>query len=824
MLSGNPDTSRPAVDLPQPGRYGFVGRETELEALETVLGQASIVLLTGSAGVGKTEMVCELGRRAGERGKHGGGVLFTSFHYREHESGLPRVLHEIGTTLQGISFARRSLADQRRWAVDYLQQNPALLIWDDFGAALDFLDPADAEDLVDFLREGSAGASRFLVTGQDDNWAKKATFAYTSQELGGLNEVDSLALAGSILQAAGEDPGGLNAEYPDLLRSLQGNPMSMGAILPHINGHTPLGLVDALTHYSGPGSNILDAALETSFSMLSDRTRTHLPTLALFRQRVLLDVLTFMTQGEVYASMMGEQMGWGACRTFLKEARDHGILDSASPSVYLIPSQVASLLKRRLEDRLAPEDMATMDREFTRLYAGLGDYFLENLSSGTADSTVTGVLAEEGNLLRALALAEASSAWDDAQMVLQPLAQVYKMQERVHELRRLREGLLARIGVEPGEAESNGAGELWMYLRGTEVSDCLARGELDDAEGICHQVLAHLESSGDQESRLRKASIYHQLGLIAQRRDRYDEAEGWHRRSLEINEPRGNEADCADSYHQLGRIAQARHRFDDAKGWHRKSLAVRQRLGDEAESAGECHRIALASEALGEAEGALEWYHRARAGYEQAGDTAGAAAIYHRLGLISQSRLDYEDAAGWYQRALLAYEEVGDDAGGADDQYQMGVLALLTQQHEDAGEWFRLALEGYRQREDRRAMADSYHQLGLTAHSRRRAREAVEWYQKALDAFVELGEEEVSAGTWGQLGLLSEQIGDYPRAVWYVAHVYEIASAHGLPLLDRARTHLSGLREKMGMDAFLLSWQSVSDTDILAELELGPQG
>ena len=824
MLTGNPEPPNPAVDLPPRGRYGFVGRETELEALETALGEASIVLVTGPAGVGKTEFACELGRRMGEKGERPGGVLFTSFHYDKYGGGLARVLHEIGTTLQGISFARRSLADQRRWAVDYLDQVPALLIWDDFGAAFDYLDPADVGAMVDFLRESSAGAARFLITGPDDEWPKSAALSYSTHDLGGLNEADSLALAGSTLQLAGVDPGDLDAGYRELLRSLQGNPVAMGAVLPHLDSHAPGELADVLERYGRPGSGILDAALKASFSLLSDRTRAHLPTLALFRQRVLLDVLTFMTQGEVYASVMGEQMGWGACRTFLREARDHGILDSVSPSVYLIPPRVAPFLNRTLEDRLAPQDMATLDREFTRLYAGLGDYFLENLSSESADSTVTGVLAEEANLLRALELADTGAGWDDVQMVLQPLAQVYKMQERVHELRRLRGRLLARIGVEPAEAESKGAGELWMYLRGTEVHDSIARGELDEAEAICHQVLAHLESSGGPDGRPRSASIYHQLGLIAQGRDRHDEADDWYRRSLEINETLGNEADCADSYHQLGRIAQARRRFDDAKGWHRRALAVRQRLGDEAESAGECHRIALASEALGETEGALEWYHRARAGYEQAGDTAGGAAVYHRLGLASQARLDYEDARGWYQRALLAYEEIEDDTAGADDHYQLGVIALQTQQYEDAGESFRLALEGFRRREDGKAMADSYHQLGLVAHSRRRAREAAEWYQKALDAFVELGEEAASAGTWGQLGLLSEQISDYPRAVWYVAHAYEIASAHGLPLLDRARTHLSGLRERMGTEAFLLSWQSVSDTDILPHLEAGAEG
>jgi tetratricopeptide (TPR) repeat protein len=39
------------------------------------------------------------------------------------------------------------------------------------------------------------------------------------------------------------------------------------------------------------------------------------------------------------------------------------------------------------------------------------------------------------------------------------------------------------------------------------------------------------------------------------------------------------ERDAADEYHQLGIIAQERQQFDQAEAWYRKALEIRERLG-----------------------------------------------------------------------------------------------------------------------------------------------------------------------------------------------------------------------------------------------------
>ena len=806
------------VDLPAEGKYGLVGRVDEMAGLELAFQKAQIVLLTGPAGAGKTELACGFARRRLGVRESQANVFFTSF---EYGAGLCRVLHEMGTTLRGISFARLSLERQRRWIVDFANQNPCMLIWDNFENVFDYLDTGECKELVDFLREIGDGPSHVLITGRGKDWVDDTGMEYATQELRGLNHSDAQKLAGAILDGAGVDVAALDSGYPQLLTLLDGNPMSMRVVLPHLKQSSPAELAQAFESFGQVGGEDalnLDAALECSFSRLSSRTRAHLPFLGLFRERVLLDVLTFMTQGEVYVSVMGEKMGWGACRTFLREARDCGILDSIPPSVFVVPPEVSRFLSRELHRRLTPAQVGNLEQEFVRVYADLGDYFIENLSSENSESTVTGVLAEEANLLRALRRAESGARWEHAQLILQPLGQVYKMQERVTELRRLRQRLLAHVGPEAEQAERRGAVDAWTYLQGTEINDAIARMELDKAEGLCHTVLAYLESSDDPGNRPKIASIHHQLGLITLAREEYDQAEAWCHKALEVNEYLGNEAESADSYHQLGLIAQHRRLYDEAGNWHRKALEIRQQAGDEAESAIECHQLALVAEASDEFQDALEWYHKARSAFEGAADKAGAAEIYHRLGLIAQAQYDYEEATGWYQRALLAYQEMEDEDRGASDCYQLGIIALARYEYQEAEDWFRQALSAHEGQGNEAAVATSYHQLGVVAHTQQRHQDAEGWYEKALEVLVRLGDENAAASTWGQLGLLADHRGNYAHAVWYLAHTYEIAAARQLPLLRQVKLHLSRLRSKMGTESFIECWQEVSDSDVLAEL------
>jgi tetratricopeptide (TPR) repeat protein len=199
--------------------------------------------------------------------------------------------------------------------------------------------------------------------------------------------------------------------------------------------------------------------------------------------------------------------------------------------------------------------VAELESEFVRVYADTADYFMETLYENQ-DAGTQAILAEEGNLTQALGLSLEARQWDNAQLLTQPLAQVYRMQKRYPELRRLRRQLLDVTGATAGEAEANGATDLWLYLLGTEASECIETNELDRADTLNRQLLEYFSSRSDAEDDPQAAAVYHQVGEVALKRWRLDEAEEWYSKSLAIIESGEDRAPVADDYYGMGLVRQ----------------------------------------------------------------------------------------------------------------------------------------------------------------------------------------------------------------------------------------------------------------------------
>ena len=67
---------------------------------------------------------------------------------------------------------------------------------------------------------------------------------------------------------------------------------------------------------------------------------------------------------------------------------------------------------------------------------------------------------------------------------------------------------------------------------------------------------------------------------MAQDRGRLDEADGWYKKSLAIQEALGDQPGIASIYHQLGNVSYLGGCLDEAEGWFKKSLAIYEALGD----------------------------------------------------------------------------------------------------------------------------------------------------------------------------------------------------------------------------------------------------
>ncbi|MYC31403.1 MAG: tetratricopeptide repeat protein [Chloroflexi bacterium] len=827
--------------FPAAGQYGLLGRQAELAGLERMLASEPVVLLTGNTGVGKTELGLGLARWVQKTGSNErpGGVFYTPFELA-HSASLERVIHEIGTSILGLRFADLSQERQRSWVVEYLKEQPSLLILDGVENIAGFpsgspglLEEAEREALGQFIADvAGPGASQVLLTSRNrsEEWL---TCPYSRFTLGGLDIYDRRELAAAALARANVEPDRVSEDVVQLLDMIEGHPLALQVALPLLK-ETPASVIigelqRALDQFSDAvveegRDNFLTALMEYSWSKMSHRSRTHLPFLALFHRRVMMDILTHITQEQAYRSALGEELGWGACRTLLRSAMASGFLEPISPSVFQVHPAVPRFLGSKLGRQLRGDAIGRLESEFVRVYADTADYFMESLYENQ-DSGATAVLAEEGNLNQALGLALEARQWESAQLIVQPLAQVYRMQRRIPELRRLRGQLLEAVGTSSAEADAAGGIDLWLYLLGTDVSEAVEQGDVQRAYDLNQQLSDYLAELPDAETDPRLASVYHQFGAIALLLRRLDEAAGWFQRSLDIIESTDDRPAVADDYFALGQVRQFQRLYTEAKEWYGKALDIHQRLPDEEEMVKDFRALGMVTQLKFEHKEAESWYHRARDMVEEHRDEETAVLVFHELGTVCHAQYNFDEAKIWYQQALSLSDRLGNQPQMATELHFLG---LLEQDrgivYEEAEEWYLAALERKEELGDRRGAGDECRQLGVLFHEQKKYDEAASWYHQARDIFEELGDVQRIARTYGQLGMVSEERGDLSGALEWTARTYQLVTEYELPVLIQVKAHLARLREKYGEAEFADWWLNFTGDEAPTDLEVDTSG
>ncbi len=844
------------LQIPAQGQYGLVGRQAELRQLERVLETHSVALLSGSTGVGKTELGLGLCRwfLKPARVAYPGGVFYTVFEASQ-PAGLERVVHEIGTSVAGLDFADMPAAQQRAWVLQYLQQNPCLLVWDNVENVAGFpdgnaglMEEGELPALGAFLGEattGPVGTSALLLSRRDsESWL---TMPYASLTLEGLTPSDRLGLAAALMDQAEVPANRASADFGELLETLDGHPLAMQIAIPPVKD-VPASVVTGelrrlMEEHADGGeqgrSPVLTAAMEYSFSRMSRRNRTHLPFLALFQRRVMLDVLSHITEERAYGQVMGDDMAAGAsrslltpeggmqstgrsyanCRTLLRQAQSAGFLEPISPSVYQINPAMPWFLGRKLGGQVAGNGIQQLEQEFVRVYADTADYFMESLYENQ-DTGTTAVLAEEGNLTQALGLSLEYRQWDNAQLLIQPIAQVYRMQKRFPELRRLRGQLLDTIGHTAAQAESNGAIEFWQYLLGTDSMESVEIMDLERAEGFNEQLLAYLLEQPGGDTDERTAAVYHQNGLIATRRGQYDVATEWLERGLEIIDGGEDQESIADACFAIGQVRHHQRQYSAAKEWYMRALDIHQRLPDYEEMVNDFRALGSACHMRFEYDEARNWYNRAREMVEENRDEETAIYIFHALGTVDHSEYLFEEAQSWYQQALGLCDRMGMTEQMIVEFHHLGTLAQARGIPDEAEEWLTIAME-YRERMgDTRGVGVEARQLGVVFHEVGDLDKAYHWYDEARQTFENAGDVLRAARTYGQLGMVEEERGNLPDALEWVARTYQLVVQYQLPMLVQVKAHLARLRDAMGEDDFQQWWRDNTGAEAPEDLDV----
>jgi tetratricopeptide (TPR) repeat protein len=690
----------------------FVGRDAETYELERLARARRVVVVHGPGGSGKTELAKAFGRWWRDTGgvDQAGWIVWHSFEPGVATFGLDGALAAIGLQLFGADFARLDSANRRAVVVNALRSHRALVIWDNFETVHTMPDPTNAtpplddvgrEELRSFLAEiaASGGKSAVLVTSRTpETWlGDLGRFP-----LGGLGPADRADYTEQLLD---DSPiiGARRAEKPfgDLLEWLDGHPLSMRLVLPHLTTTGADVLLGGLqgTHplrnaTLGPETRTtsLAASIAYSFDHLPEHERSLLVVLSLFQGVADADVLAIFSTSEAIPDRFRD-LDAAAWTAVLDHAAGLGLLTSIGSGMYEIQPALPTFLATLWQGEHPvdhDDERARSTDALLAAYGHLGRWLRREIQTGNAPLAFAVIDRHHRALGHYLGYAIGHGRWTIAQRLAEPLSYYWDVRGLAAEanawITRVRNAIEAPDGSAARLDEPSGA--LWLFLVGEQASRSLASGDPNRAEQIYTQLLEMLEEqpAGPQQQR-HMAAVVHQLGMVAEMREELDNAEGWYRRSLTIEEALGNRPGQATSYHHLGTVAQRRGRLDDAEHWYRRSLTIKEHLGDRPGQARSYHQLGIVAQDRGQLDDAEHWYRRSLAIEEDLGDRPGQARSYHQLGIVAQDRGQLDDAEYWYRRSLTIKEHLGNQPGMAATFGQLGLLSEERDELHDALRW-----------------------------------------------------------------------------------------------------------------------------------------
>jgi len=164
------------------------------------------------------------------------------------------------------------------------------------------------------------------------------------------------------------------------------------------------------------------------------------------------------------------------------------------------------------------------------------------------------------------------------------------------------------------------------------------------------------EALGD---RLGLATVFYELGNVAQLLQRFDLADEWYLRALKDFEALEHTRGVALTTYQLGNVSVLRRDLDGAMGFYRNSLTMFETIRDWHHTAQACFALGRLDKQRGDLSSAKQWYLRSLQAHHSMGDQdwRGRATLLLELGSIAAANGEYDASHGWFTMCLTISED-----------------------------------------------------------------------------------------------------------------------------------------------------------------------
>ena len=238
----------------------------------------------------------------------------------------------------------------------------------------------------------------------------------------------------------------------------------------------------------------------------------------------------------------------------------------------------------------------------------------------------------------------------------------------------------------------------------------------------------------DPSARSYHGGVYHQIGMVYQYQQQWQQALEAYQRALELDEQHSQQHEMGSTHHHIGIVYQYQQQWREALAAYQRALELKEQHGQQHELGSTYHQIGRVYQEQQQWQQALEAYQRALELQEQHGQQQTLGNTYHQIGMVHQYQQQWQQALDAYQRALKLQEQHGQQHQMGYTHHQIGRVYQEQQQWQPALEAYQRALELKEQHDQQHEMGGTYHQIGSVYEQQSELSSACTYYRRALAA------------------------------------------------------------------------------------------